>query len=313
MIFSRRSRRTLALLLAYSTFCGIAGTFLAQATLHPAHRVLRAEDELAAQKIAQDLDSDLEDVSITTSDSTTLSGWNIRPHRDNGNAVILFHGLGDNRLGMVGYAQLLLARGFSVLLPDARAHGRSAGPLATYGLLERNDIRQWLDYLLAHQHPRCIYGLGESMGAAELLQSLTVEPRFCAVIAESPFSSFHEIAYDRMGQPFHLGPWFGRTLFRPVIEVAFLYVSFKYRLNMYQVSPENAVASSHVPILLIHGEIDRNIPVRHSRRIHDRNPNTVLWEVPNADHCGAISAAPEEFQQRILARFTTAQELKIDP
>ena len=38
---------------------------------------------------------------------------------------------------MVGYAELLLAHGFTVLLPDARAHGASGGSLATYGLLER--------------------------------------------------------------------------------------------------------------------------------------------------------------------------------
>src|ERR1700727_1878213 len=70
-------------------------------------------------------------------------------------------GLDDNRMGMTGYAQLLLAHGSSVLLPDARAHGASGGNLATYGLLERYDIRQWLGFLLAHVHPHCIFGLAE--------------------------------------------------------------------------------------------------------------------------------------------------------
>ena len=49
------------------------------------------------------------------------------------------------------------------------------------------------------------------MGAAQLLQSLDTHPHFCAVAAESPFANFREIAYDRMGQPFHLGPWVGRS------------------------------------------------------------------------------------------------------
>ena len=142
------------------------------------------------------------------------------------------------------------------------------------------------------------------MGAAELLQSLAVEPRFCAVAAESPFSTFREIAYDRMGQPFHLGPWFGRSLFRPVIEFAFLYVRWKYRLDMQQISPQDSVAATSVPVFLIHGLIDSNIPIRHSRQIHANNPDTVLWEVPNADHCGAISAAPQEFEQRLLKWFS---------
>jgi pimeloyl-ACP methyl ester carboxylesterase len=286
-------------------FCLVAAIFVADGTLHPARRPLSPENETTMRDLARQLDSNLEDVSITTPDAITLRAWLIHPLRNNSNAVLLLHGLGDNRVGMAGYAQLLLAHGFTVLLPDARAHGTSGGQLATYGLLERNDIHQWFDFLAAQSHPRCIFGLGESMGAAELLQSLSGDPRVCAVAAESSFSSFREIAYDRMGQPFHLGPWFGRTLFRPVVEFAFLYVRLKYGLNMRQVSPEDSVASSKIPVFLIHGEIDSNIPLRHSLRIQARNPRVVLWQVPNADHCGAISTSHEEFEHRLLAWFST--------
>ena len=62
---------------------------------------------------------------------------------------------------------------------------------------------------------------------------------------------------------------------------------------MQQISPEDSVAATRVPVLLIHGQIDGNIPLRHSLQIQSRNRNVVLWEVPNADHCGAISAAPQ--------------------
>jgi len=304
MCLTRRSRRLLLFLTLYLAACLIGGAYIAEGTLHPARRVLTAEDETTVREIASHLDSDLDNVFITTSDAITLRAWAIRPHRPNGDSVILLHGLGDNRIGMTGYAQLLLAHGFNVLLPDSRAHGASGGDLATYGLLERNDIHQWFNFLSAEDHPHCIFGFAESMGAAELLQSLAAEPRFCAVAVESPFSTFREIAYDRMGQPFHLGPWFGRTLFRPVIEFAFLYVRWKYRLDMQQISPEDSVAATRVPVFLIHGQMDSNIPIRHSRQIHAMNPNTTLWEVPNADHCGAISAAPQEFEQRLLKWFS---------
>jgi len=305
-----RHRRLLFLAL-YLAFCLLAGIFLADGAMHPSLRPLTPEDQSTMQTIAHNLDSELEDVTITTPDATTLRAWIIRPHHTNGNAAILLHGLADNRAGMTGYAQLLLTHGFTVLLPDARAHGQSGGQLATYGLLERNDIHQWFDFLSAQSHPTCIYGLGESMGAAELLQSLEakpkeVEPHFCAVAAESSFSSFREIAYDRMGQPFHLGPWFGRTLLRPVVEFAFLYVRLKYHLDMQQVSPENSVAATKVPVFLIHGQIDSNIPLRHAHEIQSRNPKAILWEVPNADHCGAISTAPKEFEHRLLEWFSTA-------
>ena len=116
-----------------------------------------------------------------------------------------------------------------------------------------------------------------------------------------PFSDFREIAYDRMGQTFHLGPWLGETLLRPVVETAFLRAEQKYGLRMERVSPEQALAQSQIPLLLIHGADDQNIPPRHSERIlHARPRNTEIWRVANADHCGAISTAPAEFASRLL-------------
>lgn len=304
MRFVRRFRQFPLFLAIYVILCAIVGCFVAEGTLHPSRRPLTLAAEMSAREISTAFDSELQNVSIVTPDAVTLRAWTIQPHRGGSEAVILLHGLSDNRVGMTGYAQMFLAHGFTVLMPDARAHGSSGGDLATYGLLERNDIHQWFDFLDARFHPHCIFGLGESMGAAELLQSLSVEPRFCAIAAESSFSTFPEIAYDRMGQPFHLGPWFGRSLLRPVVEFAFLRVQWKYGLNMRKISPADSVATSRVPVLLIHGQIDSNIPLRHSRLIHAHNPNTVLWEVPGADHCGAISAAPQQFEQHLLRWFS---------
>ena len=300
----RRRRYFFFALFLYLTFCIIGGINLANGVLRPARRPLTEEEITTVRESAHTLHADLNDASITAPDGAILRAWTIRPSSPNGDAVILLHGLGDNRIGMTGYAQLFLADGFTVLLPDARARGTSGGPLATYGLLERNDVHQWLDFLQAEEHPRCIFGFAESMGAAQLLQSLDTHPHFCAVAAESPFSSFREIAYDRMGQPFHLGPWVGRTILRPLVEIAFLRARLKYGLDMQQISPEDSVAATSIPVLLIHGELDNNIPVRHSRAIHTRAPKAELWEVPNAGHCGAISTAPEEFEKRLLIFFS---------
>jgi uncharacterized protein len=296
-------RRVFFLFLIYAILCAIVGVFVTEGALHPQRRPVTSETQTSLRRTMLDQQSNLEDVSISAEGNVTLQAWAIHPRNSNGNAVILLHGLGDNRLGMTGYAELLLRHGYSVLLPDARAHGESGGALATYGLLERDDIRRWFEWLQTNQHPHCIFGLGESMGAAQLLQSLQSEPGFCAVVAESSFSNFQEIAYDRVGQFFNAGPWVGRTVLRPVVLTAFWYARWKYRLNMWQVSPEDAVAQTKVPVLLIHGQIDSNIPVRHSRQIHSRNPAAILWEVPNADHCGAISTAPQEFETRITKWF----------
>jgi|SRR5579863_766427 len=303
MNVSRRWRWLVVLAGLYLAVCVVGGIFLADGALHPQRRVLPDEEVSLERKRVESLGAVLQDVSITAPDGAVLRAWAIHPQNWNGDVVILLHGLGDNRLGMTGYGQLLLAHGFAVLMPDARAHGVSGGALATYGLSERDDIREWFDFLAAREHPRCIFGFGESMGASQLLQSLDAEAHFCAVAVESPFANFREIAYDRMGQPFHLGPWVGRTVLRPVVEVAFLRARWKYGLDMEKVSPEDSVAASKVPVLLIHGQVDSNIPVRHSRLIHARAPQTMFWEVPGADHCGAIGTAPAEFERRLLGWF----------
>jgi len=149
----------------------------------------------------------------------------------NGDAVMLFHGVGDNREGMMGFAELFLANGFAVLVPDSRAQGESGGDFPTYGVKESEDVRRWFDWLAMQQHPKCVFGMGESMGAAIVLQAVKTTP-FCAMVAESSFASFREIAYIRVGQEFHAGSWLGRLVLRPAVELAFLYGGLTRGVNL---------------------------------------------------------------------------------
>src|ERR1700751_3079718 len=193
MIGNRRLRWLIFAFLLYLAFCSVGGILLADGALHPTRRSLTREDASAFAQRIQPLHAVVQNVSITAPDAAILRAWLVRPPQSNGDAVLLLHGLGDNRLGMTGYAQLLLAHGFTVLLPDARAHGISGGTVATYGLIERRDIRQWADLLRTEVGGHCVYGMGESMGAAQLLQSLRAGATFCAVVAESTFANFREI------------------------------------------------------------------------------------------------------------------------
>ena len=78
-------------------------------------------------QIANVFHARLQDVKTFSTDGVQLNAWSIQPQNGNGNAVLLLHGLGDNRFGMAGYAELFLDHGYSVLMPDARAHGNSGG------------------------------------------------------------------------------------------------------------------------------------------------------------------------------------------
>jgi pimeloyl-ACP methyl ester carboxylesterase len=294
---------SIALAVLYLLGTVFGGIALGEIALHPPSHPVRQSEERNAEAAAQQNSVEFRDVELVTRDGASLRAWFMRPQEANGNVVILLHGVTDNRLGMYGYGRWLLENHYSVLLPDARHHGNSGG-LTTYGIKEANDIHQWVDWIETNKHPHCVYGLGESMGAAELLQSLTRESRFCAVIAESPFATFREVVYARFGRPFRTGPWLGRTFFRPAVDVGFLYVRIRYGLNMEDAAPERAVVCSRVPVLLIHGLNDRNIPPYHSDLIQARNPESVVvWKVPGAVHTGVYKAAPEEFNRRVLSWF----------
>jgi uncharacterized protein len=306
----------LALVAIWFVICSAIGIVATEWALHPGRRLLGAKPEAQAQAVAERNHAKLADVSVVAGDGVTLCAWSIRPVHDNGDTVILLHGVGDNRAGMLGIADLLLRHGYFVLLPDARAHGSSGGELATYGVKEAGDVRRWFDWIQQSEAPRCIDGMGDSMGAALLLQSLRITPGFCAVVAESSFASFREASYDRLGEQLHTGSWAGRILLRPAVEAGFLYARWKYGVNFDEASPENAVAASRVPVLLIHGQKDTNLPPRHSEEIQarslSRGPAVGLWEPANAGHCGASGAEPEEYQHRVIGWFQSHARVTLE-
>jgi dipeptidyl aminopeptidase/acylaminoacyl peptidase len=288
----------------------LAGAVIADASLKLRRLPLRHQRAFAAM-VRDHFHAELQSVSLSAADGAVLKAWYVHPHDYNGNAVILLHGITDNREGVAGYGRLLLEHGYAVLLPDARRHGESGGELATYGLKESDDIHRWVSWVYAHDPPQCIYGFGESYGAALMLQSVAVENRYCAVAVESPFSSAREMSYERVSGPLHLRPWFGRTLGRPAIWSAAFYARFRYGIDLLQPSPLEAVTHSTVPVLLIHGEADRSIAPRHSQLIANAAPDHVkLWLVPHAGHTMAWAAAHREFESRLLGWF--AQHARSD-
>jgi len=305
-----RALRRLLLVAAalYLALAAAAGITIAEASLKLPHRPLQHQREVAAAARNQ-FHAELQNVSITAADGPVLRAWYVHPQAFNGDAVVLLHGITDNREGVAGYAGLFLQHGYAVLLPDARAHGESGGVLATYGIREADDLHRWVSWLYEHDLPHCVYGFGESYGAALTLHSLAIAKRFCAVAVESPFSTATAMSYERVSGPLHLKPWFGKTLARPVIWSAVIYARLRYGVNLLQPSPLEAVRHSATPVLLIHGADDVSILPYHSQLIAQAAPDHVqLWLVPNAGHTQAWRAAHQEFERRVLAWFDSHQQ-----
>ena len=283
----------------------LAGAVLCENALHIPQQARIVNPAETAEKLARETRSSWQLVEIAAADGAILKAWFYSPPSPRG-AVILLHGIADTRRGVLGHARLLLENRYAVLTPDARGHGASGGSFISYGLLEAEDVHRWTNWLCDTARPAALYGLGESMGAAILLQALAHETRFRAVVAESPFATFEDIAYDRLAQASGLPRGFARVAFWPVVTPALGYARLRYGVDLRQASPMAAVGATGVPILLIHGEEDTNVPPRHSKALQAIHSAAIrLWTAAATPHTAALSTHPEEFARLVLEWFAS--------
>jgi uncharacterized protein len=308
-------RILLVLLLFPPLLAGIAGWLVAPNFIHPILSSFTSTDTKIADNTFSFVAAHREDFDVRAPDGVLLRGWKVRPQNPNGSWVLVFHGVADNRMGVIEHACMLLKGGYSVVMMDARAHGASGGTIATYGWLERNDTRAIIDALLLSEHvvvavappaspalPFHLFALGESMGAGIALQSAGADPLIEAVVAEASFATLREASYDYAGLRRY--PLLGKTLFAP-FSWTLLYRGEKLAgLPVSEVSPMKAASSRAFPVLLICDENDEALPCRHTKMIYDAaiGPKQ-MWIVPGAFHTAALGYQPAEFRRRVLDFF----------
>ena len=141
------------------------------------------------------------------------------------------------------------------------------------------------------------------MGAALIVLSEASEPRLGGVVAESTFSTFREVAYDRFAQHGHVPLWLARIGAALPVEIGLVWTRWHYGVDLGGANPADALARSSIPTLLIHGTRDLNIRARHSIAMARANPtHTELWLV-NADHGGAVNGREVEFENRVIGWY----------
>jgi uncharacterized protein len=290
----------IAILCALPLAATVIGAQLGSIILHPANLNPDRHEQTAV--MLSRTGATKEDFEIKATDGAALKGWKVKPKNPNGDWVLLYHGISDNRTGNLGHAEFLLTSRYSVVMMDSRAHGQSSGDMATYGWKEREDTRAIVDALYAGESVRHLYALGVSMGAAIALQSAAVELRMEAVVAEDPFANLREVTYDYAG--LGVSPLLGRTLFRPASMAAMHEVKKIGGFDPDDVSPEKAVASRAFPVLLICGTADHRIPCRHAEAIYKAATGPKeLWIVQGAEHASALGQAPQEYEKRVIQFF----------
>ncbi len=110
--------RRLLYMLAFFYIAGtiLGGIGLGWVALHPYSRSVMPSEERNARAAAQEDKVEFRDVELTSPDGAVLRAWFMRPPEPNGDAVILLHGVSDNRMGMYGYGKWLVQNHYTVLL-----------------------------------------------------------------------------------------------------------------------------------------------------------------------------------------------------
>ena len=111
----------------------------------------------------------VDDVEMIAEDGIAISAWLIENNSEK--VVVLLAGRGHNRSESLIKAQLYLAQGFSVLMPDLRGTGSSEGRRISFGWNEQKDLIAWYYYLRTKGYSK-IAAHGFSLGAATICYTL---------------------------------------------------------------------------------------------------------------------------------------------
>ncbi len=219
------------------------------------------------------------EVYITSRDGLKLYG---RLYESNPTAPtqILAHGYRSNALrDFSGGLQLALECGCNALLIDQRAHGLSEGKCLSFGIKERYDILDWIDFINARYSKKSpIILTGISMGAATVMMTaeLDLPDNVKGIIADSGYSSPAAIIKKVIGDMKY--PIFA---YHFVKAAGIIYGGF----NIESASATESVSRAKIPILFIHGEDDLYVPCEMSRECFAAcASDKQLLTVPNAGH-----------------------------
>lgn len=248
-----------------------------------------------------------EDVRIA-SDDVTLAGWLFRQEgADCG--VVMMHGMGATRYGMLEYAPLFWQHGCDLLLYDHRRHGDSTKTFGTFGYFEKRDAVAAIDWFAQTTglQPGQIGLFGESYGATTGLQAAALRPDIAFVAVDSPFrdlpTEITEEGVRRYGGAIKL-----------MAPGAFLIAGARAGFWPWAVSPLKAAASIQIPTFIVHSQQDDLILPYHSSDIFARIPgNRKILHLTDwgAGHTQSISAnrpAYQSFLDEFLATYAPAFE-----
>jgi uncharacterized protein len=230
-----------------------------------------------------------EEVAFTTSDGLRLQGWYV-PSK-NGAAVISFPG----RKGPQKPARLLARHDYGVLLFDRRGEGESEGDPNTLGWAGNRDVKAAIAFLRTRpdvDRDR-VGGLGLSVGGEVLLQTAAETDELKAAVSEGA-------GMRSVREAVHLD---GTDKF--VATPVFAIVTAGTAVFANDLPPRDLLdLSSEItqPVLFIHATPGQGGETLTEKYYEAAKGPKEYWAAPGG-HTGAIDAAPQEYERRVVGFF----------
>jgi fermentation-respiration switch protein FrsA (DUF1100 family) len=199
---------------------------------------------------------------LSTTDGERVIVWHVAPKGDRP-VVIYFHGNGGALANRARRFASLVEDGIGLIALSYRGYGGSSGSPSEEGIL--NDARAVHAFAAARYPAARLVLWGESLGTGVAV-ALAAEQEFAKVILEAPYTSTADIA----------------SATYPIVPVRLLMKD--------QFRSDERIGRVKEPILVIHGALDRVIPIEYGRRLFEQieSPKRFV-HLPNATHAGLDS------------------------
>lgn len=241
-------------------------------------------------------DSGFSEFTVKTEDGIEIYGIHYQGAPEAG-TILLCHGHGVNLRRMDDMVKFLRRAGYSILMFDFRAHGRSGGKYCTIGLHEWKDIKAVITaakekgYLTESS---ALAAYGRSMGAATLINGSENLPEIKAFILESSFEWLRKVAARDAWHHFKLPD----TIMSDVV----FWLTYKVTgIDYLSNRPEEKTRGiNNRPVFLIHDEKDYRADLNAFNSLKGRLPKAQTWVVEDAWHVCGHHKSPVEFEMRFL-------------
>lgn len=228
-----------------------------------------------------------EDVSIMSRDGLKLHGYYIESAEPSDKLVICLHGYTSKAFSECpAVAKAYYEMGYSALMIDNRAHGKSEGKYIGFGILDRYDLLEWVRYAVKRfgQEIKIVLH-GDSMGASTVLMTTGFQElpgNVKAAVADCGFTSPEAVFSHILKRDYHI-PKF------PLMNLTSLLSKIFAGYGYSEYSTLEAMESTVTPIFFVAGEEDDFVPTFMTQENYDRcrAPKEILW-IPEAGHAAAF-------------------------